>query len=98
MCHADMCTYLYACFRPLQQFELLASGNPAADPSLFAPSTCHEAVAKKLTEQAGGTFSRATGPEDAPEPEVASAAVHVRTVGSLLGVGAAAIGWLLLPL
>lgn len=93
-----MCTCLYACFLPLQQFELLASGNPAADPSLFAPSACHEAVAKKLTEQSGGTFSRATVPEDAQEPEVASAAVHVRTAGSLFALGAAAIGWLLLPL
>ena len=80
----------------MQQYELVSSlsGSAGLDPSLFAPPSCHAAVAKKLTEQSGGTFSRATTPEE--EEDDTDAAVC--TTGPALALGAAVIGSLMLTM
>ena len=86
----------------MQQYELVTSlpGAEVIDPSLFAPPACHEAVAKKLTEQAGSTFSRATIPEEEEGAEeeggVTDAAVHGSNQGRVLALGVVVIACFLL--
>lgn len=77
----------------MQQYEALSNipGAESLDPSLFAPPACHEAVAKTLTEQSGGTYSRASIPS---EEEVTDAAVSIGA--HTFAVGAAVIGSILL--
>jgi hypothetical protein len=60
----------------VQQFEQMSSsaGDGGGDPSLFAPPSCHQAVAKKLVEASGGTFHPATASQDEAVTSAAMAA------------------------
>ena len=82
----------------MQQYELLSSdaSEVSVDPSLFAPPSCHEAVAKRLTEQSGGTFSSASVPEE--EAGVTEADTAARTAEIVLALGVAVIGALMLAI
>ena len=78
-------TFHATCCHELKQVLYCVASEVALDPSLFAPPLCHEAVAKRLTEQSGATFSRASVPEE--EAGVTEADTAVRTAEFVLALG-----------